>query len=84
SANKRRRGHISRQGDAGLRRLLTLGASAVLRQLRRRPERPSQWLHGILARRPVKVAVVAQAAKTARIVWAMLRSGEAYRIAAAT
>ena len=84
SANKRRRGHISRQGDAGLRRLLTLGASAVLRQLRRRPERASQWLHGILARRPVKVAVVAQAAKTARIVWAMLRSGEAYRIAAAT
>jgi hypothetical protein len=27
------------------------------------------------------VAVVAQAAKTARIAWAMLRSGESYRVA---
>jgi hypothetical protein len=32
-----------------------------------------------LARRPVKVAVLAQAAKTARIAWAMLISGETYR-----
>ena len=30
SANTRRRGHISRQGDAGIRRLLTLGASTWL------------------------------------------------------
>ena len=34
---------------------------------------------GIVARRPVKVAVLAQAAKTARIAWAMLVSGETYR-----
>ena len=32
-----------------------------------------------LARRPTKVAVVAQAAKTARIAFAILRSGEPYR-----
>ena len=82
SANKRRLGHISRQGDPGVRRLLTLGASAVLRQVRAEPRRGTAWLRGILTRRPVKVAVVAQAAKTARIAWAMLRSGEAYRVAA--
>ncbi|MDX8481355.1 IS110 family transposase, partial [Mesorhizobium sp. VK24D] len=29
--------------------------------------------------RPVKVAVVAQAAKTARIIWAMLTTGQEYR-----
>jgi transposase len=82
SANTRRLGHISRQGDPGVRRLLTLGASAVVRQRRIRPQGSTAWLHGILARRPVKVVVVAQAAKTARIAWAMLRSGEAYRVAA--
>lgn len=81
SANTRRAGHISRQGDQGVRRLLVLGASAVMRQLRVKPQRASAWVRGILARRPVKVAVVAQAAKTARIVWAMLRSGENYRAA---
>ena len=86
SASTRRRGHISRQGDPGVRRLLTLGASAVVRQVRQRRPRAkgrTVWLHGILARRPVKVAVVAQAAKNARIAWAMLRSGEAYRVATA-
>ena len=82
SANKRRCGHISRQGDPGVRRLLTLGASAVMRQVRVKPQRGTAWMNGILARRPVKVAVVAQAAKTARIAWAMLRSGEEYRAAA--
>ena len=84
SATTRRAGHISRQGDAGVRRLLTLGASAVMRQVRAKPNRGTAWMHGILSRRPVKVAVVAQAAKTARIAWAMLRSGEAYRPAPRT
>ena len=71
-------GRITRAGDCGLRRLLVLGASAVLRAMRSRPERCTQWVHGLLSRRPVKVAVVAQAAKTARIVWAVLTSGKDY------
>jgi len=79
SGEKRRSGHVSKAGDAGLRRLLTLGASAHLRQARAKPERMGPWLSGLLARRPVRVAVVAQAAKTARILWAMLTSGESYR-----
>ena len=33
----------------------------------------------LLARRPYKVVMVALAAKTARILWAMLVKGEAYR-----
>jgi transposase len=79
SANSRRAGHISRMGDHNVRRLLTLGASAVMRQMKVKPERATPWQRGIMARRPITVAVVAQAAKTARIAWAMLRSGEDYR-----
>jgi transposase len=71
-------GHITRAGDCGVRRLLVLGASAVLRVMRARPERCTEWVRGLLGRRPVKVAVVAQAAKTARIVWAVLTSGKDY------
>jgi transposase len=36
------------------------------------------WLAGLLARRPVKVAAVAQAAKTARIIWALLAKDRCY------
>jgi transposase len=77
----KRTGHISKAGDRPLRRLLTLGASAGLRQVRAKPDKGSPWIRGLLARRPVKVAVVAQAAKTARIIWAVLAKGEEYRAA---
>jgi transposase len=72
-------GHISRAGDRSLRRLLVLGASSWLRHVRAQPEKGSAWVKGVLARRPVRVAVVAQAAKTARILWAVLTSGQDYR-----
>lgn len=79
SADKIRVGHITKAGDRSLRRLFVLGASSGLIHARARPERASPWLKAILARRPVKVAVVAQAAKTARIAWAILTSGQDYR-----
>jgi len=70
---------ISRQGERRLRALFALGASTVIRNVRASQGRATPWQRGILARRPVKVAVLAQAAKTARIAWAILVSGEAYR-----
>ncbi len=79
----RNTGHISKAGDRALRSLLVLGASAWLRHVRAKPEKGSAWIRGVLGRRPVKVAVVAQAAKTARIIWAMLRSNKPYQAAAA-
>ena len=79
SAGKRHERGISRQGEMRLRKLLALGASTIMRHLRSCPERATAWQRGILARRPIKVAVLAQAAKTARIVWAMLQSGDVYR-----
>jgi transposase len=80
SGLKRREGGISRQGDIRLRKLLALGASTIARS---RADRATQWQRGILARRPVKVAVLAQAAKTARIAWAVLTAGTTYRQPAA-
>jgi transposase len=76
SGTKRRAGRISKQGDGTLRSLLVLGATARLRY-RNRINDP--WLSRLLMRRPVKVAAVALAAKTARIIWALLAKGEDYR-----
>jgi transposase len=82
SAGKRHDRGISRQGEIRLRKLLALGASTLMRSARSRTDRATAWQRGILARRPVKVAVLAQAAKNARIAWALLVSGETYRTAA--
>lgn len=79
SAGKRQHRGISRQGDIRLRKLFALGASTVMRSARAHADRATAWQRGILARRPVKVAVLAQAAKTARIAWAILISGATYR-----
>jgi transposase len=76
-------GHISKAGDHALRRLLVLGAASWLRQVKAQPDKGSAWIRGVMGRRPAKVATIAQAAKTARIAWAMLRSGQDYRVPAA-
>jgi len=78
TGGKPRPGPISKQGDRMLRALLINGASAYLRQARRRGV-SDPWLRELLARRPYKVVLVALAAKTARIIWAMLVTGERYR-----
>lgn len=78
SAHKRRSGGISKQGERHLRTLLIIGASAYLRQERLRPVK-DPWVSGLLARRPIKVVAVARAAKTARIIWAMLVKNQPYR-----
>ena len=83
SGAKRRERGISRQGDIRLRKLLSLGASTIIRSARSRTARATAWQRGILARRPVKVVVLAQAAKTARIAWAVLTAGTTYRQPAA-
>jgi transposase len=78
SGGKERLGGISKQGDRYLRKLLVVGASAVLRHARCHPDK-HPWLIQLLARGPAKVAVVALANKMARIAWAVLARGETYR-----
>ena len=78
TGGKTRTGAITKQGNSPLRRLLVLGATAWLRQVKARPEKASPWLRGMIARRPSKVVAVAQAARTARILWAMLSHNQPY------
>ena len=54
-------------------------ARANLRWSRHRKERRSVWQESLLARRPTNVVLVAMANKTARVVWAMLSRGQAFR-----
>ena len=53
-----------------------LGAVAVIRPARTKPPVQAGWLKGLLERRPARLAAVAQANKTARIVWALLIHGD--------
>ena len=78
TGGKHRVGRISKQGDRVLRTLLINGASAYLLHQRRRGF-TDPWLRDLLARRPYKVAMVALAARTARIIWALLAKGCEYR-----
>ena len=86
TGGKQKLGPISKQGDRYLRRILVVGAHAVLRRARQQPEK-YPWLTQLLARRPFKVVAVALANKMARIAWALLAKGGTYRapaLAAAT
>ena len=77
SGGRHRQGRISRQGNEALRKLVVLGATAVIRFAR--PGHASPWLLNLLARKPKKLAAIALANKMARTLWAMMVSGEVYR-----
>jgi transposase len=72
-------GGISRAGNERLRQLLVLGATTVIRFAKPGSKSASAWLLNLLERKPRKLAAVALANKMARIVWAMMATGEAYR-----
>ena len=78
SGGKERLGGISRAGNRYLRQMLVVGAMAVIRHAERHGTKRA-WLIQLLARRSTKVAAVALANKTARMVWALMTSGERYR-----
>ncbi len=83
SGGKQRQGGISKQGDRYLRRLLVLGATAVIRH-----SRSKSTAEGRLAQKPARTparttGLGGTGYKTARIVWALLVRGEAYRRPAA-
>jgi transposase len=80
TGGKTRLGHISKMGDRTLRRLLIIGASAVVQQASRRGAAEGSWLARMLMRKPRKLISVAQANKTARVVWAVLTRQEDYRV----
>ena len=79
SGGKERLGRISKMGDGYLRKLLVLGATSVIRRAGTNDTMTGAWVRSLLERKPVRVATVAMANKTARIAWAVLARGEAYR-----
>ena len=69
---------ISKRGDGYLRKLLIHGARSLTYYAGKRIS-PDSWLSKLMARRHINVAVVAQANKTARTVWAILALGREFR-----
>jgi transposase len=66
---------ISKRGDSYLRTLLIHGARSVLTHAKQ----PGPWLEQIKTRRPTNVVIVAQAAKMARTIWAVVAKRQEYQ-----
>ncbi|MFY0312753.1 IS110 family transposase [Leisingera sp. D0M16] len=79
SGGKERLGRISKMGDRYLRRLLVTGMTARLNQVKVNPDRVDPWAMSLRERKSPRVATVAMANKTARIIWAVLTRNERYR-----
>jgi transposase len=73
---------IGKRGDGYLRGLLVHGARSIIASSKRHLNGTTRWLDRLLLRRHVNIAIVAQANRTARIVWALLKHGDTYRGAA--
>lgn len=80
TAGKTRLGVITRAGDEALRSTLVVGATSVIKQVRRgRVRGPLEaWAAALLQRKKPKLAAVALANKMARIAWKLMTTGETY------
>jgi Transposase IS116/IS110/IS902 family len=82
SGGKTRLGRITKAGDAYLRSLLVLGARAMLNAAQAKRDSLSRWALALAERRGYWKAVVAIAAKNARMAWAVLTKGESFKLPA--
>jgi transposase len=79
TGGKTRLGGISKQGDRYLRRLLVIGATAVMRDTKDKTTPMANWIRKLMEKKPFRVVSVALANKLARIAWVVLTRKEAYR-----
>src|SRR6201987_5723817 len=79
SGGKQQLTGTSRRGNKYLGKLFVLGAHSVLLQRTKRTSFLSMWVANLVSRKRAQVATVALANKMARMVWAVLFEGEAYR-----
>ncbi len=79
SGGKTKLGRITKEGDSYLRRLLVLGARALLASAVGKTDPVSRWALQIRERRGYGRALVAIAAKNARMCWAMLHLQDEFR-----
>lgn len=82
SGGKQRLGRITKAGDPYLRMLLILGARALLGAARDKSDATSRWAVQLAARVGYWKAIVAIAAKNARMCWAVLAKGDAFKLPA--
>lgn len=82
SGGKERLGGITKMGDRYLRKLLVVGACAVIRHREGHNDALRRWVKGLIERKPaaykVKLTAVALANKLARIVFAIVTRGGKY------
>jgi transposase len=79
TAGKVRLGVITKAGDEGLRSVLVVGATSVIKMAKTgKGAGASPWLMALLERKKPKLAAVALANKIARVAWVMMTTGEAY------
>ena len=69
---------ISKRGDKYIRSLLIHGARAVVCKIANKEDPRSIWIQKLKERRGINKTCVAVANKNARIIWALLNSGEKY------
>lgn len=88
SGERRHLGGLTKRGDLYLRKLFVHGARAVIQASLRKAKAAQplnerdRWIQAVVTRRGFNKACVAMANKNARIVWALLTSGECYRLPA--
>jgi transposase len=82
SGGKQRLGTITKAGAAYLRTLLVLGARSVLQGAKNRRDPVSRWAMQLAARVGYWKAIVAIAAKNARMCWAALARGDQFKLPA--
>lgn len=82
SGGKTRLGRITKAGDEYLRSLLVMGARAVLNAAKGKTDSLSRWALQLEERRGYWRAIVAIAAKNARMAWAVLQRGEQFSLPA--
>ena len=71
---------ITKRGNKYVRKLLIHGARAVLKARMSKEAYAEDWAVKLAKRRGHNIAAVALAAKNARRIWAMLRTGEVFRV----
>lgn len=82
SGGKARLGSITKAGDSYIRSLLVLGARSVLLRAKGKTDPVSRWALQLKERRGYWRAIVAIAAKNARMCWAALKLGEGFKVPA--
>ena len=79
SGGRERLGRITKKGDRYIRKLLIIGMTSRALVAKAKPEKPDTWTAKLLDEKPFRLATVAMANKSARIIWAILTKGEEYR-----